>query len=243
MIEYRRAPEHPYPAAVEDTLSAVVWATEHAAAWGGDTARLALGGDSARVNLVAVAANRFFATAEAYPLCVLLLYPVTDHPSASHPSYTENAVGYDLEAITMRWRCKHYAPGVSSNDSDTSPLQLQKVPALPSILIATAEYDVLHDEGLVYAEKLGAAGVATTHLYSPDMNHSFPGDPATVARFPQCDIALTDIAGCSDQRLRSPRNRNLSKELGPRQIAVNVVAPGMSAHRYRGRCSARQSGT
>jgi acetyl esterase len=77
---------------------------------------------------------------------------------------------------------------------DASPLQSQKVPPLPPTLVATAEYDVLRDEGIAYAEKLEAAGVAVTQLHAPDMNHNFPVDPGTVVRFPQCDAALTEIA-------------------------------------------------
>jgi acetyl esterase len=193
-IEYRMAPEHPYPAAVDDTLAAVQWAHQHAGEWGGDV--LALGGDSAGANLAAVVANRLCATTGNLPLrALLLLYPVTDSPQAGHPSYIENATGYGLEANLMRWFWRQYAPGVSPNDPDVSPLQLHKLPALPPTLVTTAEYDVLRDEGLAYAQKLAAAGVAVTHQHAPDMHHNFPVHPATVARFPQCDAALTHIAG------------------------------------------------
>jgi acetyl esterase len=194
-VEYRLAPEHPYPAAVEDTLAAVHWVADNAAEWGGNPSRLALGGDSAGANLAAVAANRVCATAETHALhALLLLYPVTAHPSAAHPSYTENATGYGLEANIMRWFWEQYAPGISPNDPDASPLQSQKVPPLPPTLVATAEYDVLRDEGIAYAEKLEAAGIAVTQLHAPDMNHNFPVDPGTVVRFPQCYATLTEIA-------------------------------------------------
>ena len=195
-IEYRMAPEHPYPAAVDDTLAAVQWADQHAEQWGGDVTRLALGGDSAGANLAAVVANRLCATAGKHPLrALLLLYPVMDSPQAGHPSYIENATGYGLEANIMRWFWQQYAPGVSPADPDVSPLQLHKLPALPPTLVATAEYDVLRDEGLAYAQKLEAAGVAVTHLHAPDMHHNFPIHPGTVARFPQCNAALAQIAG------------------------------------------------
>jgi acetyl esterase len=195
-IEYRMAPEHPYPAALDDTLVAVQWAHRHAGEWGGDVNRLALGGDSAGANLAAVAANRLCATAGKHPLrALLLLYPVTDFPQAGHGSYIENATGFGLEANIMRWFWQQYAPGISQADPDMSPLQLQNLPPLPPTLVTTAEYDVLRDEGLAYAQKLEAGGVAVTHLHAPDMHHNFPVHPGTVARFPQCDAALADIAG------------------------------------------------
>ncbi len=195
-VEYRLAPEHPHPAALEDALAAVQWAANNAARWGGDAARLALGGDSAGAHLAAVAANRLSAMAGAPRLrALLLLYPVTDHPSANHLSYTENASGYGLEANLMRWFWEQYAPGVSPDDPDVSPLRLQSLPPLPPALVATAEYDVLRDDGIVYAQKLGAAGVAVTHMHAPDMHHNFPVHPGTVARFPQSDAAFSKIAG------------------------------------------------
>jgi acetyl esterase len=195
-VEYRLAPEHPYPAAVDDTLAAVQWAVTHSWEWGGDPTRLALGGDSAGANLAAVAANRLCETVEAPGLrALMLLYPVTDHPSANHPSYTENAVGYGLDANTGAWLWEQYAPCASPNDPGTSPARLERVPALPATLVATAEYDVLRDDGIAYAEKLKRAGVAVTHIHAADMHHNFPVHPETVARFPQCQAALNEIAG------------------------------------------------
>ena len=183
------------PAALEDALAAVRWAANDAAQWGGDAGRLALGGDSSGGHLAAVTANRLSATPEGPALRgLLLLYPVTDHPDANHLSYTENATGYGLEAKLMRWFWEQYAPGSSPDDPNVSPLRLHKVPLLPPTLVATAEYDVLRDDGIAYAEKLGEAGVAVTHLHAPDMHHNFPVHPATVARFPQSNAALTQIA-------------------------------------------------
>jgi acetyl esterase len=194
-VEFRPAPENPYPAALEDTLAAARWAARHAVDFGGDPARLALGGDSAGGNLAAVAANTLSAAGEGSALrALLLLYPVTDHYSANHLSYTENATGHGLEASGMCWFWDQYAPGVSPQDPDSSPLQLPKLPDLPPALVATAEYDVLRDEGIAYAQKLEAAGVAVTHLHAPDMHHNFAVHPATVARFPQSETALTAFA-------------------------------------------------
>jgi acetyl esterase len=195
-VGFRCAPENLFPAAVTDTLVATRWAAQHAVEWGGDPTRLALGGDSAGANLAAVTANKLSAAGEGPALrALLLLYPVADHPSANHPSYTENATGYGLEANGMRWFWEQYAPGVSPMDPDASPLQLPQLPALPPALVATAEYDVLRDEGVAYAKKLAAAGAAVTHLHSADMHHNFPVHPGTVGRFPQSEAALAEFAG------------------------------------------------
>jgi acetyl esterase len=94
----------------------------------------------------------------------------------------------------MRWFWDQYIPGVSPADPNVSPLRLEKVPALPPTLIATAEHDPLRDEGIAYAEKLHTAGVQVTHLHYPDMHHNFPVHPGTVARFPQSIEALNQFA-------------------------------------------------
>ena len=194
-VEYRLAPEHPFPAALTDTLTAARWAAKNAAQWGGDPTRIALGGDSAGANLATVTANHISAKgAREWLRAVMLLYPVTDHPTANHLSYVENATGFGLDASLMRWFWQQYAPEASPSDPNVSPLQLQQVPALPPTLVATAEYDILRDEGIAYAEKLRSAGVIITHLHAPDMGHNFPATPNLVGRFPQCRQTLANIA-------------------------------------------------
>jgi acetyl esterase len=194
-VDYRLAPEHPFPAGVDDILTAFRWAAGNAATFGGDGRRLALGGDSAGANLAAVTAQRLFRAAGKDAVrALMLLYPVTDHPSAGHYSYVENGSGYGLTAVLLQWFWKLYAPGISPDEPELSPLRLSPVPALPATLVATAEYDPLRDEGIAYAEKLKAAGVAVTHQHAPDMHHNFPVHPGTVARFPQCRAALADFA-------------------------------------------------
>ncbi len=212
LVEYRLAPENPFPAGLDDVLAAYEWAAARAGDFGADPKRLLLGGDSAGANLAAVAANRICATGGAErPVGVMLLYPVTDYPSAGHASYTENATGYGLEASRMRWLWKQYAPGVPPDDPNVSPLRIKRVPALPPTLVATAEYDLLRDEGIEYAEKLKAAGVAVTHLHAAEMHHDFPVNPGTVARFPQSVAALNEFAAwlrttTKGERAASSRN-------------------------------------
>ena len=204
-VDYRQPPEHPFPAAVDDTLTAFHWAAEHANELGVHPAYLALGGDSAGGNLAAVAANILAATPHApQPRAQVLLYPVTDHPSANHPSYEENATGVGLTAEGMRWYWSQYAPDADPGDPALSPLRLDPLPTLPHTLVTTAEYDVLRDEGVAYAAKLQHAGVATAHLHAADMIHNFPVSPAAVNRFPQCETTLNAIAGWLRATLGTP---------------------------------------
>jgi acetyl esterase len=102
----------------------------------------------------------------------------------------------------MCWFWDQYIPGVSAADPNISPLRLEQVPALPPTLIATAEHDQLRDEGIAYADKLRAAGVAVTHLHTPDMHHNFPVHPGTVGRFPQSIDALKQFAVWLKQTLK-----------------------------------------
>jgi acetyl esterase len=194
-VEYRLAPEHPFPAGLEDTLAAFRWAAENAPSFGGDAQRLALGGDSAGANLAAVAANRICAASEApRPAAMMLLYPVMDHPGAGHASYRERGTGCGLEASLMEWFWDLYLAGAAPENPEVSPLRIQSLPSLPPALVATAEYDPLRDEGVEYAQKLAAAGVKVKHLHSLDMHHNFPVHPGTVMRFPQSVAALGEFA-------------------------------------------------
>jgi acetyl esterase len=194
-VEYRLAPEHRYPAALEDTIAAYRWAAAHAVEFGGDASRLALGGDSAGGNLAAAAANQLCAAGEGESLrAQMLLYPVTDRAAAQYPSRQENATGYGLELPVMEWFWQQYAGAAEPGDPGAYPLHQQPLPKLPPTLVTTAEYDLLRDEGIAYAEKLKAAGVAVTHRHAADMHHNFPISPGTVQRFPQSVATLREIA-------------------------------------------------
>jgi hypothetical protein len=94
----------------------------------------------------------------------------------------------------MRWFWQQYAPDVSPTDPNVSPPQLQEVPSPTPTLVATAEYDVLRDESVAYAEKLKAAGTSVTHRHAPDMDHNFPATPNVAGRFPQGNETLAEIA-------------------------------------------------
>ncbi len=194
-VDYRLAPEHRYPAALEDTITAYRWAAAHAAEIGGDATRLVLAGDSAGGNLAAAAANQLASEHRADALVAqVLLYPVTDGPTAQYPSRTENARGYGLELAGMEWFWQQYAGHVPPQEPGAFPLHHTPLPTLPPTLVTTAGYDVLRDEGIAYAEKLRLAGIAVTHRAAADMHHNFPISPGTVQRLPQCVAELDAIA-------------------------------------------------
>lgn len=171
-VAYRLAPEHAYPAPVDDCYDALVWAGSHAAELGCDPARLAVAGDSAGGNLSAAVA--IMARDRGGPAIrhQLLLYPVTDD-DFSLPSYAENGGGeYFLGEAMMRWFWDQYL-------GDTGPAPLARVGStanladLPSATVITAEYDPLRDEGMAYARRLADAGGAVDAAIAPGMIHGF----------------------------------------------------------------------
>ncbi len=174
-VDYRLAPEHPFPAAAEDAYAATCWVAEQATELGADPRRLAVAGDSAGGNLAAVCA--LMARDRGGPDLVfqLLIYPVTDC-SFDTPSYRENAEGYFLKAVTMRWYWRQYL-GDSADGSDpyASPLRAPDLSHLPPALIITAGYDPLRDEGEAYGRRLQAAGVDATVRRYETMFHGFFG--------------------------------------------------------------------
>jgi acetyl esterase len=168
------APEHKYPAGLDDCVCATRWIAEHAAELEGDARRLALCGDSAGGNMAAAAALRL--RDEGGPPLVgqLLIYPVTDYHTPGTPSYRENAEGYGLTRDTMIWFWDHYlnAPSEAAQPY-VSPLRARDLGRLPPALVVTAEYDPLRDEGEHYAEKLRQAGTPAITQRWEGMNHGF----------------------------------------------------------------------
>ena len=160
-VDYRLAPEHPFPAPLDDCIAAVRWIRDHSHDLGIDPNRIAVGGDSAGGNLAAAVANL-----QPIPLCFqMLVYPVTDARRISD-SYRENAEGYRLTASGMKWFCDHYLSGPegSSDDPRVSPLLADSsvLASAPPALVITAEFDPLRDEGEAYARRLLESGVPCT---------------------------------------------------------------------------------
>jgi acetyl esterase len=173
-VDYRLAPEHKFPAGIDDCVHATRWAAAHAAELGADARRIAIGGDSAGGNMAAVTAFRVRDEGGPGLRGQLLLYPVTDYHSPGTPSYEENAEGYGLTRDTMKWFWSHYLTNPSEGAHPyASPLRAADFSSLPPALVITAEYDPLRDEGELYAERLRRAGVSTTLSRYDGVNHGF----------------------------------------------------------------------
>ncbi|MCC9306292.1 alpha/beta hydrolase [Kitasatospora sp. RB6PN24] len=172
-VEYRRAPEHIFPAAVDDALAAFDHAHAKAADLGVDPDRIAVGGDSAGGNLAAVVAQLAVARGGPSPAFQLLCYPATDG-SRRRRSRELFGDGFLLTSAQMDWFADHYAPvGVDRKDPRMSPLLAADLGGLPPAYIATAGFDPLRDEGEAYAERLREAGVPVALSRQPDLIHGY----------------------------------------------------------------------
>jgi acetyl esterase len=168
-VDYRLAPEHPHPAALQDARAAVAWASGPGAEQlGTDPARVVVGGDSAGGNLAAVAARHHADKLRAQ----ILIYPATDARMASE-SYREHADFTALPAQAMGFCWKTYLDEADGDDPDVSPLRATDLAGLPPALIAVAGYDVLRDDGVAYAQALRDAGVDVQLDRYDDMPHGF----------------------------------------------------------------------
>jgi acetyl esterase len=154
-VGYRLAPEHPFPAGLEDALSVVRWLAAHAAELGGDPDRLAVAGDSAGGNLATVAARRL--RGELDLRLQALIYPATDS-RLNTPSYRDFGEGYGLTAASMRRYWNLYLAGADGTQADASPLRADDLSGMPPAFVITADRDPLRDEGEAYAEALRRAG-------------------------------------------------------------------------------------
>ncbi|HEU4425538.1 MAG TPA: alpha/beta hydrolase [Pilimelia sp.] len=172
-VGYRLAPEHPFPAAVQDCYATVRWLAEHGAQIGADPGRVAVGGDSAGGNLAA--AVTLLARDRGGPRLAgqLLVYPNTDH-RADTASLRENADPYLFNRTSVGWYWGHYLASPGDGDNPlASPLRADDLGGLPPALVITAEYDPLRDEGERYAQRLVDAGVPVTLSRYDGMIHGF----------------------------------------------------------------------
>ncbi|MFK4071698.1 alpha/beta hydrolase [Streptomyces sp. NPDC029674] len=176
-VGYRLAPEHRFPAAVDDAYAALCWAAGECGALGGDPGALATAGDSSGGGLAAAVALRARDAGGPAVASQVLLYPVLD-AAQDTDSYRENAEGYFLTAAHMRWFWEQYlGPGGDGAHPLASPLRAADPTGLPPAYLVTAGCDPLRDEGLAYAERLRAAGVDVIAAHHPRMFHGFLGFP------------------------------------------------------------------
>ena len=191
-VDYRLAPEHQAPAALDDCLAALVWTVENFELLGVDASKVAVGGDSAGGNLAALVCQRVRDEFGPDIDFQLLVYPVTDL-TLSHPSMDENADGYFLTKVGMAWFVEHYVGDGDPKDASVSPLHAANLSGLPPALVITAEYDPLRDEGEAYAARLREAGVPTQQVRYDGQIHGFVG----MATMLDDGRAALDLAGAA----------------------------------------------
>ena len=190
-VAYRLAPEHPYPAAVDDCCAALRWAQREAASLGADPSLVCVGGDSAGGNLATVAA--LTVAREGNPVAAqLLIYPTTD-ASSKHPSRTMFAAGYVLTSADMDAFHRHYLGdnSAASDDVRVSPARASDLALAPPALVITAGFDPLRDEGEAYAAAMECAGVTVQMRRVEGMVHGFIHMTAVV---PAARAAMVAIA-------------------------------------------------
>ncbi|MEZ4295876.1 MAG: alpha/beta hydrolase [Polyangiaceae bacterium] len=171
-VDYRLAPEHPFPAAIDDAVAAYLWVAERAESLGGDARRMAVMGDSAGGNLAAVAACDLRGRPES-PVFQVLVYPATDF-TRSMPSHEHFKERYFLTRKSIDWFLGSYMPpGVDLRHPRASPLYTESLAGLPPAFVLTAGFDPLRDEGRAYAEAMQVAGVTTQYRCYEGLVHGF----------------------------------------------------------------------
>jgi acetyl esterase len=194
-VDYRLAPEHPFPAALDDARAALTRVAEKA---GGP---MAVGGDSAGGNLAAACTLHARDTGGPPLAFQILVYPALDH-EFTRPSYLRMANGFPMGAAAMQWFWDHYVPDETHRGRpDVSPLRAADLSGLPPAHLVVAGHDPLHDEGIAYAESLRAAGVPVTVADYPSLVHGFFRLTGAV---PAARAALSDLTGAVAGLFRNP---------------------------------------
>jgi acetyl esterase len=195
-VGYRLAPEHRYPAAVEDALLATGWALDHAGEHGGDPGRLAVAGDSAGGSLAATVALRMRDRVRLQ----LLVYPSTDL-TCNHASHEHFRDGFLLTKASMEWFLDHYVPADRRREPMGSPLFADDLQGAPPAMVMTAGFDPLRDEGRAYAARLQKAGVAVEDRLYPSLIHGFFSMAGAI---PAARAAYDDAVSFLSAGLRAP---------------------------------------
>jgi acetyl esterase len=191
-IDYRLAPEHPFPAPLEDAAAAFAWAAEQADELGIDPERIAVGGDSAGANLSTAVCLQARDSDSPRPAMQLLLYPPTDATGgqASRDTFAE---GFLLTRSDMDWfECRYLPDGCESDDPRVSMMRAADVSGLPPAYVATAGFDPLRDEGETYAQRMREAGVKVALRRQSSLIHGFAN---LTAICPSARTAMFEAAG------------------------------------------------
>ncbi|WP_067831228.1 alpha/beta hydrolase fold domain-containing protein [Actinomadura kijaniata] len=189
-VDYRRPPEDPFPAAVDDAVAAVGWTVRNARRLGLDAARLGVAGDSAGGQIAAAAALRLRGTGMAAAVQVLV-YPALDLRAV--PPAPPDPDGLVFPPTDLRWVVETYLDGADPAHPEVSPLLAPEVSGLPPAVVATAEYDRLRPQGLAYAARLRAAGVPVTLIPGAGLDHGYLGW-GSFARRPAAAVARIGAA-------------------------------------------------
>ena len=215
-VDYRLAPEHPWPAATDDALAALGWLSEHIGELGGDPTRIAVGGDSAGGNIAAVVAHA--ARDDDIDLAAqILVYPFLDldaRNERAYPSMSRNATDYYVTLADLHWCVSNYLrAGVDPTDPRVSPLRDHTFTGLPATVLAIAEFDPLADQGLAYAQRLREASVPVIEHSGTGLIHGFADISGTSPTARQelrrllesvvetLGVAVTDLTGPQRRRL------------------------------------------
>ncbi|NYF50609.1 alpha/beta hydrolase [Tunturiibacter gelidoferens] len=194
-VDFRLAPEHKFPAGLEDCLAATEWVMGHARELGGDGLRVMVGGDSAGGTLATVVALLLRDKGVTGLAGQILLYPAAAHYDPPTASYLENAEGYGLTRKGMIWFWDHYLNDKrEAADFRVAPLLATSLAGLPRAFVVTAEYDVLRDEGQAYAKRMAEAGVEVTEVFAEGMNHGFAASANEFPFLPQAKEMLRRVA-------------------------------------------------
>lgn len=197
-LDYRLAPEHKFPAAVDDCLAAYRWMRARGRELGADPARVAVAGDSAGGNLSAVVSQLAAAGGTPVPTCQALIYPALDF-SLETGSHRELADGHVIPRDRIVWYAEHYLRSEADKaDLRASPLQAPKLAGQPPTMIVTGGFDPLRDEGKAYADRLREAGVDVVHREYPGQIHAFV---SLTKAIPQGMAATLEIAEYLRKRL------------------------------------------
>jgi acetyl esterase len=191
-VDYRLAPEHKFPAAVEDAVAAYGWVRAHGQGIGADPSRMAVAGDSAGGNLAAVVSQQAVGAGGAPPTCQVLIYPAVDFAldTASHREFVD---GHVIPRDRVTWYMQQYLRSdAERTDPRASPLHAADLRGQPAALVITAGFDPLRDEGQAYADRLRAAGVDVVHREYPGQIHAFVSLTKAIPQGLACTLEIGD---------------------------------------------------